>query len=249
MRFGEHHYGVAWVGGKDVRSGPSSTRALLCGRVTSSVGASEWGWIQEAGGPFVDCLCGCVTFARGVSERDMLATFGMDPDSARMMTAEEVGLDPLLGRADAPPRVRVARVGEWAAGLECMQLKGDLEYAVERVSAGTEALCLSVTITTPGNFKYYVDGEWMTSFGIWEPYDSRAGADPNHLHGALAAAGLGGLDDGTLDDDRTVPQLIVALLGMSMNLFGIWLPRDVYEGSLPTASSGTEPYTFQVGRP
>jgi hypothetical protein len=197
-------------------------------------------------GPFVECLCGCVTIARGVSERDMLTAFGMDPDSARMMTAEEVSLDPLLGRADAPPWVRVARVGEWAAGLECMQVKGDLEYAVERVSVSTEALCLSVTINTPGNFNYYVDGEWMTSFGIWEPYDSRAGADPNRFHDALA--GLGGLDDGTLDNDTAVPELIVGVLGMFTSLFGIRLPRDVYEGPLLTASSGAEPYTFGVRR-
>lgn len=211
------------------------------------VDASDWTWVLDDDAPLG--VCGCLTFVRRASERQVLAGFAMDADTARLMTADEVRLDPVLSSASYPEPgpfwVRVARVGDWAVGIEWMQTKGDAENVAKGLSIGTEAIAVSV----PGElgfgvFRYYDDGVWTTHFCFGEGYDTRGGTDPDRFRDALAAVGLGGMESGTLQPAPKLREATLGTLTMLTNTFGIRLPYDVYAGPLLTASR-TARYFYQ----
>jgi hypothetical protein len=51
--------------------------------------SNQWDWIADSPDPWVLGINGCITFARGLSERRMLEVFEMDPDRALTMTVSE----------------------------------------------------------------------------------------------------------------------------------------------------------------
>jgi hypothetical protein len=212
--------------------------------MSSSETVSDWDWITEFGDTWVLGSNGCLTFARGHSERGMLEVFEMDPDSAVPMTPGETESEiDESATDDGPFWVRVADVAGWGVAMEYFELKASLDNIAQRASLGTESVVIEMNIKGFGHLDYLVDGEWVSSFGIGEHYDTRAGREPNLFHDALADVGLGGLDDGTLDDPPRMKHQIVGVLTMLTNTLGIRLPRDVYSGPLLTASR-TERYVF-----
>jgi hypothetical protein len=193
-------------------------------------------------------LTGCVTFARGLTERAVFERFDMAPESARPLAADEVRLDPVLGTAteDGPFWVRVARIGDWSAAIEWLQLGGYLDNIAARLSLGTEAVSIAVTAKGSGTVNYFVDGDWTTCFELGAPYDTRAGSQPDRFHQALVDVGLAGIANGT-GEDLPLHRQIVATLTMLTNEFGIRLPHAVYQSALPTAYR-THRYTYQPPR-
>ncbi len=144
----------------------------------------------------------------------MLLGFEMNPDAARPMTPTQAWHDPTLANADfdnGPYWVRVAKVGEWALAIERGRIMGYLDNIARRLSAGTESISISATANGTGNLSYFVDDVWTSTFEIGQPYDSRAGSNPNYFHDALAEVGLSGMDDGTMVD---LPPLRRQLLGV-----------------------------------
>jgi uncharacterized protein DUF6461 len=175
----------------------------------------------------------------------MLEVFEMDPDSARTMTVTEVetAMREVPPPPDGPYWVRVAEHGGWGVALEIMELKGFLDNIVQRASLGTEAVTISVNAKGPGELSYYVDGTWTTQFGISEPYDTRAGTEPNRFRDALAEVGLGGLEDGTIAGPPPIKDQLGGVLTMLTTSLGISLPREVYFGPLLTGKR-TQPYAY-----
>ncbi|MGH3170828.1 MAG: hypothetical protein ACRDN0_33775, partial [Trebonia sp.] len=59
---------------------------------------------------------GCLLFARGVSEDQVLRGFGADPDEALVRGPDEPV--PAAGGTTDAPVIRVARIGEWVVAIE-----------------------------------------------------------------------------------------------------------------------------------
>jgi hypothetical protein len=59
---------------------------------------------------------GCLTFARGVSEDQVLQAFGADPGDAVLRGPHEPV--PAAGGTTDAPVIRVCRVGEWVVAVE-----------------------------------------------------------------------------------------------------------------------------------
>jgi hypothetical protein len=118
-----------------------------------------------------------------------------------------------------------------------------LDNIVRRLSAGTESISISATANGTGNLSYFVDDIWMSGFEIGQPYDSRAGSDPNYFHEALIEVGLSGTDDGTMVDLPPLRRQLVGVLEMLTRTKGIRLPEQVYMRPLLTAYR-TEPYSY-----
>jgi hypothetical protein len=206
--------------------------------VTTDVDRSaEWAWIVANGSPWLLGETGCLTFARGVSERGVLEAFAMDPDTAVPLTAAEAEAQILatLGN-DGPYWVRVAHVDGWGIAVEQYEFKARLDNIGARLATDGESVVVDTNFKGFGSVDYFVAGAWISHFGINEGYDTRAGREPDHFHDALAAVGLGGLDDGTMADRPRMPDQIVGILTMLTNELGIHLSHDVYAGPLLTAS-------------
>ena len=207
----------------------------------------DWEWWVRG-----EILSQGLTFVRGISEREMLMGFEMDPDAARPMTPTEAWHDPTLANADfddGPYWVRVAKVGEWALAIEWSRIMSYLDNIVRRLSAGTESISISATANGTGNLSYFVDDVWTSGFEIGQPYDSTAGSDPNYFHHALAEVGLSGMDDGTMVDLPPLSRQLLGVLEMLTRTKGIRLPEEVYMSPL-LAAYRTEPYAYgpQQGR-
>jgi hypothetical protein len=201
----------------------------------------DWQWWVRG-----EILCQGLTFVRGISEREMLIGFETDPDAARPMTPTEAWQDPALANADfdnGPYWVRVARVGEWASAIEWSRTMSYLDNIVRRLSAGTESISISATANGTGNLSYFVDDIWTSGFEVGQPYDSRAGSDPNYFHDALAEVGLSGMDDGTMVDLPPLRRQLLGVLEMLTRTKGIRLPEQVYMSPLLTGYR-TEPYSY-----
>ncbi|GAA0594508.1 hypothetical protein GCM10010174_07090 [Kutzneria viridogrisea] len=213
---------------------------------------SAWSWVLDASDGALFSLAGCLTFVRGRSAWQVFDGFGIDPRTAREMTHDQLCADPLFVDAgfDAGPFwVRVAEVGDWAVGIEYLQLRGWLGNIGCKLSRGTEAVTVARTIKGPGTINYFRDREWVTSFRIGEGYDTRAGVRPDHFYDALAAHGLAGLDDGTLPQDGPgLREQLIGVLEMVTGELGIRLPYDRFAGPLP-AGYRSAPYTFHPAHP
>jgi hypothetical protein len=120
---------------------------------------------------------------------------------------------------------------------------GYLDNIARRLSAGTESISVSATANGTGNLSYFVDDVWTSAFEIGQPYDSRAGSNPNYFHDALAEVGLSGMDDGTMVDLPPLRRQLLGVLEMLARTKGIRLPEEVYMSPLLTAYR-TEPYSY-----
>jgi hypothetical protein len=194
----------------------------------------DWRWVLDDYAPLG--MCGCLTFARDATERDVLAAFEMDADAARRLTADEARTDPGLGLCgvNGPYWVRVAGIDGWGVGIEWMQIKGDAEGVAQRLSRGREALVISTTVLGFAVFGYFVDNEWVTGFHIADGYDTRGGREPDRFADALAAVGLGGMERGELANPPSLHEATLAVLTMLTGLFGIRLLQATYEAPLLT---------------
>jgi hypothetical protein len=131
--------------------------------------------------------------------------------------------------------------------LEQEEFKGRLDNIAVRLSLGGESVVIDTNIKGFGSLTYFVDGVWISQFGIGEGYDTRGGREPNYFHDALTEVGLGGLDDGTLANPPRMGKQTIGVLTMLTKTLGIRLPHDLYAGPLPTASR-TGTYFYQPHR-
>lgn len=178
---------------------------------------------------------GCLTFARGLTEDELISRFGGDPDDAANRTAEEAAAYADSWRSGYRPVIRVGRTGapgqEWAFAFERRigVEQGTREEVVRRVSAGTRAVSVAFDgINT--ELAYAEDGVMVGRFDSLWP-SPVVGTGPGQLQGRLEEAGLL-----PVDQERYVEDDAVAAVALAVSLGpGAFDPR-VLGGSLPAAA-------------
>jgi len=184
------------------------------------------GWLADSGWP------GCLVFARGVSEDQVLRAFGADPDEAVLREPGEPVPAP-EGMTDAAPVIRVGRVGDWVIVIEEGEPpQGVRPEVLRRVSVGGgEAVALHQDIGKLNHeFAHAVDGEIVTAVTTSVPAHWR-GTQPERLQPLAEELGL---EDGA---DADLSELEV-LLALAEGVFGLRLsPSDLERPMRPSVSA------------
>ena len=160
-----------------------------------------------------------LTFARGVSARELLLRLGCPQDSLTLLTRDDAEEQELQD----PDAGHIARAGVHGAWAWAIQLWGtrilDADVLGE-VSAGTEAVAL-VNSSLPW-FAYAADGREVCSFDAGMPH-LRYGSDPDRFLPLMTEAGvLSGPDQ-----PRVRP--VLAMLRLAELAFSLSLPEDAVE--------------------
>jgi hypothetical protein len=163
----------------------------------------------------------CVTYARGLSEREALLRFGADETTLGPMTAEEaIEID--LEHGGGGCFVALAQtVGDWAVVLEP---NGWLGQELEAKSAGTTAVSVYLGGHGVTGFTYARDGEHLTSFEPLFP-DHRSGSQPDLVAPHLLAVGL----DESLGEER-YGTITEGSLALAERLSGVRLTAAMLDG-------------------
>lgn len=142
--------------------------------------AGNLGWLADS--PVAQTQAGfCLTLARGVTEEEMFAAFGADPQQARPRHWED--LQDVM-------HVQVGRSGDWIFALELNSVNGTRPRVLNRVSADGEAIAVhsagpgvhhQLACSVGGNLAAAVDG---LSIGRWK------GSDAERFRGLAEQAGL-----------------------------------------------------------
>ncbi|MGW3111154.1 DUF6461 domain-containing protein [Streptomyces sp. NPDC001091] len=179
------------------------------------------GWLLE---PY---LVDCVTFASGIPPAALAARLGSGPgEEARPGSAQDA--QEALGSGARC----VARVGEaagWAFAVEYGDAVGATAGGLAAVSRGGVAAVnfLLTPWSPPSLFHHYLDGAYVTGFGVGEEA-RRFGAEPGLLVPALEALGV--LPSGPQLDQHGLRLTMLAI----QDHFGLRLPqRQVLDGKLP----------------
>ncbi|HEX6353262.1 DUF6461 domain-containing protein [Actinophytocola sp.] len=151
----------------------------------------------------------CLTFIRGVDEREALHRMGGLPGTVATRTASE--LEAETNFDNGYPEVAAALpLGTWTVVFEPRGFSGNSMTPV--LSRGTEAVSvLRHDYASPG-FAYSVDGELVTYFDPTFPTD-RDGADPDRLLTSMHDVGFTmGEDDDNFDHDTARSLLLTERL-------------------------------------
>lgn len=185
----------------------------------------DYGWVRDSwlGEAY------CLTFVRGLEEREVLRRFGGDLATLEPRTLEEVDdrQQSLYGGYAAV--LSVARVSEWAVAVEMNGFQGIRPEVIRALSARTTAVSVFRSVNMDSTLAYAVDGELLTYFQdmVSGPEGSRPDALVPHLRDI-------GLDPGMSpsDVDARTDELALALVD---RLTGVHLTPDALVGALPSA--------------
>jgi hypothetical protein len=200
---------------------------------------NSWDWLTGEHGRWSAEVLSTLTFARGLSESQLLTGFGMDPATAVPMT-EDQAVTAQHGVTERTYWVRVTRVGDWGVAFEPNDLSARLDYLANLLATMSSEVA-SICVVTPSGLSsldYYLDGVLTTGLGIDD--GGTIGPDPTRFDDALAAVGMGTQPQ----DDFSFEERIGRVLEMLTNTLGVSLPESVYLGPMLTASR-TEPYSYQ----
>jgi Family of unknown function (DUF6461) len=148
---------------------------------------ADWNWISRSG---LDAG-GQLIFVRDASPQRLIEGLGLDPASARMLTADEATEDLLFFPARdasgnrARPWARVGREGAWAFAIDPALGFTDLDLS----ALGGEVVVATWTPKPTARVEYFADGELVTSFEPGMEWD-RAGSDPDRFRPEMIAAGI-----------------------------------------------------------
>jgi hypothetical protein len=199
----------------------------------------DWDWVLRGG----MAVSGCLVLARHVGPEQMIAAFGLDPGTARLLPSERAGeaigypvLDP--GKAEiTAPVVRAGRSGEWTFAIDEWGLSSELAIKGHHVPlhlpAGTETAVVTWTPTI-STAQYWADGQQRASFDL----------DLDDPEGFLGRAGLDVSIAGQVDFDT--PESHVAALRMLTLALGVRVPAEAADGPLlycqrPPGPTGAAP--------
>jgi Family of unknown function (DUF6461) len=174
------------------------------------------GWLADSEWP------GCLMFARGVPEDQVLRAFGADPDEAVLRELADPVPAP-EGMTDAAPVIRVGQVGDWVIVIEEDEPpQGIRPEVLRRVSAGGgEAVALHQDIGKLNHdLAHSVDGEIITAVTTSVPAHWR-GTQPERLQSLAEELGLG-------DGAAAGLSELQVLLALAEGVFGLGLsPSDL----------------------
>ena len=179
----------------------------------------------------------CLTFVRGVDEREALRRMGGLPDTVATRTLADVG--GLHNFDDGYPTVASAlSLGTWTVVVEPNGFEGS--QLVAALSRGTEAVSVLRHDYASHGFGYAVAGELVTQFDPTVP-DRRYGADPDRLLAAMAEVGFTLTEDGQFDDT------ITRCLRLAGRLTGVLPTLEALTG--PLVSAHIEPWFSEARKP
>jgi cell wall assembly regulator SMI1 len=179
---------------------------------------------------------GCLTFARGLTENELISRFGGSPEDTTDRTAEDAIAYADSWRSGYRPVIRVGRTGapgqEWAFAFETRigaREQGLREEVVRRVSAGTRVVSVGFDgIST--ELAYAEDGVVVGRFDSRWPSPVE-GTGPGGLQSRLEEAGLL-----PVEHERYVEDDAVAAVALAVSLGpGAFDPR-VLRGPLRAAA-------------
>ncbi len=160
-----------------------------------------------------------LTFARDLSEVQMIEGLGIDPRHVVKQTFEEAENSAEWG---SKPRVRVGELDGWAYAVEHFTQVGP--KSLSRLSAiSGEALALVYTQTI-STFQCWTNGEYLSGFDLAAP-QIRWGRDPHRFDTTIQQAGF--LGPGVPDP----PAMGARFLELT---FGITIDLDLLERALPS---------------
>jgi hypothetical protein len=194
----------------------------------------DWGWVLRGGME----VCGCLIFARHASPEQMIAAFGLDPGTARLLPPERAGEAvgyPVSGYGKArvtAPVVCAGRSGEWAFAIDEFILSNELAVKGHRVPlhlpAGTETAVVTWTPTI-STAEYWADGQQRAFFDL-------------DLDDPELFLGQAGLDvDIAGQVDFNTPESHVAALRMLTLALGVLVPAEAADGPLLYCQRPPEP--------
>jgi len=125
----------------------------------------------------------CVTFARGVSQQQLVERLGLRSGSMAEQTFEDVCSDV------THPKVRVGQFGAWAYAVEHLTTIGAAPATLRRLSERrSEALSLAYT-QTASTFLYAANGVLLSGFDLTAPH-IRYGSEPHRFDTSIEQAGF-----------------------------------------------------------
>lgn len=202
---------------------------------------TDWIWVKRYAP-----LAFCMLFAHAVSTDELLAAYGCDPASARMLTWDEMVEDEDLGDIwedpGSAPIVRIGRTGDWAFGFEALGLEGARPELAKHLPVGTETVSLGVSGNAFSWFRHAVNGVAITEFEPLAPYQRR-GTDPDRLAPQLRRVGLNPV--GPIDLDAVDPT--VAALDLATTAWGLHISEAMITG--PLLSAQTRPWPREASVP
>ena len=159
-----------------------------------------------------------VTFARGLSQDELMTRMGGDPSSVSPLTRPEAERLELEDR-DAGPVVRFGETKDWAFAVESWGTHGGSSAVVRAVSVGTEAVVVAITAKATKTLTYARDGDVVCRFDADTPH-IRSGTDRDFLLPYMEREGLMSLETEDVNTRR-------AVLAVAEQAFGLTLPRDL----------------------
>lgn len=160
-----------------------------------------------------------LTFARGVSGRELLLRLGCPQDSLSLLTRDEAE-EQELENPDAGHIVRAGEHGSWAWSIQLWGARILDENVLGEVSAGAEAVAL-VSSSLPW-FAYAADGGEVCSFDVGMPW-LRYGSDPDRFLPLMGEAGV------LSGPDQPPVRPVLAMLRLAELAFSLSLPKDAVE--------------------
>ncbi|MEV4640050.1 DUF6461 domain-containing protein [Actinoplanes sp. NPDC049548] len=184
--------------------------------------------VAELGGKF------CLTFVKGVDERDALRRMGAYPDTVTRCDGQQ-----LDGRAAA------ANLGRWTVVIEPGGAEGADHLLLEAVSRGTEALSVLRDDEGAPRFTYAVGGTTTVAFDPAYPsHELTWGSDPELLRHLMQAIGL---REPAGEDEETWRDAEAKALVLAQRLTGVRLPEDLL--GQPLTAARIEPWFVSPVRP
>lgn len=184
--------------------------------------------VAELGGRF------CLTFVKGVGEREALTRMGAYPDTV----AERAGPE-LAGHAAA------VGLGRWTLVVEPGGTAGSDHVLLEAVSRGTEALSVLRDDSASPRFTYATSGTTTVSFDPAFPSPEVTwGSDPGLLQHLMLAIGL---HEPAAEDDETWRDAEPKALVLAQRITGARVPEGVL--AQPRLSARIEPWFTGPARP
>ena len=186
------------------------------------------GRVAELGGRF------CLTFVKGVDDREALSRMGAYPDTV----AERPGPE-LDGHAAA------VGLGRWTLVVEPGGTAGSDHVLLEAVSRGTEALSVLRDDSASPRFTYATGGATAVAFDPAYPSaEVTWGSDPGLLRHLMSAIGL---REPAAEDEETWRDAEAKALVLAQRITGARVPEAVL--APPRLSARIEPWFTGPARP
>ncbi|GCD99629.1 DUF6461 domain-containing protein [Embleya hyalina] len=175
----------------------------------------------------------CVTFARGFSPMELLASMGCAVDEASPMTSDDAAdfMSQQYDDDNLRIMIRAGMAGDWAFAIEDGSIYGQRPEIMKGVAANTEAICLYRTIRGISGFGYARESDIICAFMAKYPL-SASGSDPARLESALQRVGLGFGGNGPFPSESPWEDI----LRMAEEEFSLALPLpDIFTAGLLAA--------------